>query len=163
MYLTGRTDNRLTVMNAVEMKMSNEWNTYIKHLFTVSTFADGETGENAVRFAVSKEKNCDLYAIILDKYNSGIYSNRPNPIGRMLKDGQAKFENLSLDKQAYVLKQLVQLSLNSNQGADLRDLGGSSSTGTTKFSKNIESHNEFLLISMSPTGLYKSETNLLTV
>ena len=113
--------------------------------------------------AVSKEKNCDLYAIILDKYNSGIYSNRPNPIGRMLKDGQAKFENLSLDKQAYVLKQLVQLSLNSNKGADLRDLGGSSSTGTTKFSKNIESHNEFLLISMSPTGLYKSETNLLTV
>ena len=160
MYLTGRSEDRLTVMNAIEMKVSSEWNTYIKHLFASAKSTDGD---NADRYSISKEKNSELYSIFLDKYTSGIYSKRPNSIGKLLKDGQTRFSELSLDKQIYILNQLVLLLSNGNQRADLRYIGGSLNTGTIKFSKNIEPHKEFLLISMSPTGIFNTETNLLTI
>ena len=163
MYLTGRTEDRLTVVNSVEMKLSNEWNAYVKRLFSYTTTVDEGSDDGVSRDLISIEKNCRLYSIIMDKYNSTIYSRRPNPIGKKLIEWQPKFKTLSLDKQIYVLRQLVQLSSNSNQGADLQYIGGKQKTGTTKFSKYIEMHKEFLLISMSPTGIYKSETNLLTI
>ena len=162
MYLTGRSDNRLTVMNAVELKMSSEWSIYIKRLYASFAPIEDDT-EKSVKFSISKEKNSELYAILLDKYYSGIYSKRQNPIGKMLKEGKTRFDRLPLENQVYLLKQLIQLSSNNNKGADLGFIGGKPTSGTIKFSKNIESHDEFLLISLSPTGIYKSEINLLTI
>ena len=98
-----------------------------------------------------------------EKYCTGIYCKRPNPLGKKLKEWQAKFDDLPVDKQIYVLKQILQLSMNSNQGADLRFLGGAAKTGVTLLNKMINGYEEFLLVSLSPTGIYKSETNLLTV
>ena len=163
LYLTGRTGNQLNVINAVEMKLSNEWSTYVKRLFSYSTPFDENNVSVGISNLISKEKNCSLYSIILEKYNSSIYSKRPNPIGKKLKEWQQDFSELSIEKQIYVLKQLVQLSSNSNQGADLQYIGGSPSTGTTKISKNIEAHKEFSLISMSSTGIFNSAINLLTI
>ena len=69
------------------------------------------------------------------------------------------------DREAnlYVLKQLIQLSSNSNQGADLQYLGGASKTGVSLISKIINGYKEFKLISLSPTGLYKAEIDLLNL
>lgn len=163
MYLTGRTGDRLLVVNAVEMKLSTEWSTYIKKLFSFQSSVDEKNNTIDFKDTVTKEKNGALYSLLAEKYSTGIYSHRPNPIGKKLKEWQENFEKLTLDKQIYVLKQLIQLSSNSNQGADLQYLGGKSATGTTKFSKSIEAHREFLLISTSPAGIYMSETNLLII
>ena len=51
----------------------------------------------------------------------------------------------------------------SDQGANLSKIGGKTSSGTIKFSKNISKNDEFKLINQSVTGLYQNEIDLLTV
>lgn len=163
MYLTGRTGNRLAVLNSVEMKLPNEWNTYIKRLVAFSTSADMNECSGAFKDIVTKEKNCLLYSILTEKHYTGIYSKRPNPVGEKLKAWKEQFEVLAIDKQVYVLMQLLQLSSNNNQGADLQYLGGVAKTGVALLNKTINGYKEFTLVSLSPTGIYKSETDLLSI
>lgn len=163
LYLTGRTGNQLNVINAVEMKLPNEWNTYVKRLFSSSTVIDSNNDISTSGDLISKEKNISLYSILAEKHCAGIYSKRPNPIGTKLKDWKDKFEELPVDKQVYVLKQIMQLSSNSNQGADLQCLGGAAKTGVSLLNKVISGYKEFVLVSYSPTGIYKSENELLTI
>ena len=161
MYLTGRTGNQLIVINAVEMKISGEWSTYIKRIFNYSQTANEGNGD--IKDIITTEKNCKLYSILTEKHSEGIYGKRPNSVGMKLKDWNDKFEALPIDKQVYVLKQILQLSSNNNQGADLKDLGGAAKTGVALLNKIISVYKDFVLISLSPTGIYRSETNLLTV
>ena len=163
MYLTGRTGNQLNVINSVEMKLPMQWSAYIKRLFTYSPSSDNDIKESDVNYTVTKERNCTLYSILAEKHYSGIYSKRPNPVGTKLKAWEESFEVLPTDKQVYILKQLIQLSSNSNQGADLQYLGGAAKTGVALLNKMINGYREFRLVSLSPTGVYKSETNLLTI
>ena len=163
MYLTGRTGERLVVVNSVEMKLSNDWSTYVKRLFSYSMYVDDENDISTSKETISKDKNSILYSILADKHCTGIYSKRPNPVGKKLRDWKEEFEGLSIDKQVYVLKQLIQLSSNNNQGADLQYLGGASKTGVSLISKVINGYKEFKLITLSPTGLYKAELDLLNL
>ena len=163
MYLTGRTGERLVVVNSVEMKLSNDWSTYVKRLFSYSMYVDDENDISTSKETISKDKNSILYSILADKHCTGIYSKRPNHERKKLRDWKEEFEGLSIDKQVYVLKQLIQLSSNSNQGADLQYLGGASKTGVSLISKVINGYKEFKLISLSPTGLYMAELDLLNL
>lgn len=163
MYLTGRTGNQLNVINSVEMKLSNEWSTYVKRLFSSSTAIDGDNDVSTSRDLIDKDKNCALYSILTEKHCTGMYCKRPNPVGKKLNDWKDKFKELPIDKQVYVLKQILQLSSNSNQGADLQYLGGAAKTGVSLLNKIISGYKEFVLVSFSPTGIYKSEHDLLTI
>ena len=161
-YLTGRTGNQLLVSNAVEMKMSQEWSCYIRRLFTDNVNIDDVENRNQ-KYRVSKEKNVQLYGLLTDKHCNGIYAKRPTPVGEKLKLWKDKFKELPTDKQVYVLRQILQLSSNTNQGADLREIGGGLSTGISKLNKRIDNNKEFKLISLTPAGLCRVDTDLLTV
>ena len=64
------------------------------------------------------------------------------------------------EEKIYVLKQILQISSSGNQGADLKLLGESANTGTSKISKKISNRKQFVLVSLSPTGVYRKETDL---
>ena len=162
MYLTGRTGNQLIVINAVEMKLPQEWNYYIKRLFADNVNTDDMENSNQ-KYRVTKEKNVLLYDLLTDKHCTGIYGKRPNPVGDKLKLWKKRFEELPLDRQVYALQQILQLSSNTNQGADLKELGGAAKTGVALLNKKIETYKEFKLISDTHAGLYRAETDLLTV
>jgi CRISPR-associated endonuclease Csn1 len=99
----------------------------------------------------------------MDKHANGIYSRRPNPVGETLKLARDQFVNLNDERQMYVLRQILNLSLICNSAnADLRDLG-TLKTGVMKISKQLSGCKEFKLINYSVTGLYKNEVDLLTV
>ena len=98
-----------------------------------------------------------------EKHLNQIYNRRPNPVGMKLESGEEKFVNLSIKKQIYVLKQILQLSQRGNQGADLTDIGESKKTGVSLVSKEVTKKQEFKLINKSVTGLYENEIDLLTV
>ena len=70
---------------------------------------------------------------------------------------------LNLDRQVFVLTQILQLSKLSNTGANLIDINGAKKAGTMKLNKCISGTDEFKLIHTSATGLYRKEIDLLTV
>jgi CRISPR-associated endonuclease Csn1 len=82
----------------------------------------------------------------------------------VLANGRPKFVELETAKQVYILTQILNLSLICNSAsADLKEIGGSSSTGETHINKKISDYKEFKLINYSVTGMYKKEVDLLTV
>lgn len=156
-YLTGRTGDQLTLSNAMELKMPYEWNKYIKRIDSSSD------DDNAYNNTVCKEKNNELYSIFVKKHKEDIYSKRPNALGDKLVQWRDCFMQLSLQEQIYVLKQILQLSAGGNQGADLRLIGGAAKTGTVKINKKINNNMQIVLISQSPTGIYRTEIDLAKV
>lgn len=113
--------------------------------------------------SVTCDKNIKLYNHLLNKHLNQIYSKRPNPVGEKLKVWKDKFIGLTLQKQIYVLLQILQLSQLINQGADLTDIGGVKKTGVATLNKVISDKKEFKLINQSITGLYENEIDLLSV
>ena len=161
LFLTGRSANQLTVLNATEMKLDYESIKYIKKISSFDAYDDEDSNFDETTI-ISRSKNIQLYDLLTDKYNHSVLKKRPNAIGEKLKNGKKKFENLTIAKQIYVLKQILLCNF-TNGGVDLQLIGESKTTGSTKLNKKISDHYEFKLISISPAGIYRKETDLLTV
>ena len=161
LYLSGRSNNKLLVHNAVEMIMDYNDILYIRNISKLNGIKiDDRTFE---KYKISKEENLRVYDVLTDKHTRTIYNKRPNYIGEKLINDREKFINLDIEKQIYVLVQIVQLSKLSNMGADLQYLGEAKKTGVMNFSKKISEKEEFKLINQSVTGLFENEIDLLKV
>ena len=172
-YLASRTGDNLVVRNAVQMCFDAEYIKYIHKLKKAveNKYSDEYLFEDEKRIerkpdtreiAITKEMNLNLYDQLCEKYVHGIYSKRNNPVGNKLLEGKDIFAGLSISRQCYVLAQILQLSGLVNK-ADLRDLGFSENTGTSKPNKNISRMSECKLILQSVTGLYEQEIDLLKI
>lgn len=159
LYLTGRTGERLLVCNAVQLVLPEKQLNYIKKITKEGIYSE----DDYKRQEVSKQQNQELYNELEQKHSKLIYARRPNPVGGKLTKGKSIFEKLPLDRQIYVLLQILQLSQLINQGADLRDIDESKGTGVTKIAKEILSNQEIKLINQSVTGLFENEIDLLTI
>lgn len=160
LYLTGRSKDQLLVSNAVELKLNMDEMRYIKKVSEVDINSSEE------RFSIlkiTKEKNIEIYDMFTKKHCKGIFSKRPNPVGDKLDNKREKFVELSIQKQVFVLQQILQLSLNTNDGANLLDIGESKSTGVMTLNKKISNYEEVILLNRSVTGMYENEINLLIV
>lgn len=161
MYLTGRSGKQLLVTNAVQLKIGYKFEKYIKKINGIET--KGEGSDDLISSGISVEKNIELYNILTEKHSRGIYKKRPNPVEEKLILGCEKFKALTIEKQLYVLKQILLLSGSTNLGVDLSYLGYGKTLGKTRINKELSSCSEFVLIEKSATGLYSKEMDLLKV
>ena len=149
-------------MNAVQLSLKPDIVEYIRKITKCN-----EEYSNLSQYKedddLSSENNIELYDILTEKHKNQIYSKRPNTIGEKLFVWRQKFINLSVDRQIYVLLQILQLSQLTNQGADLVEIGGVKKTGVATLNKIISDKTEFKLVNQSVTGLYENEIDLLTV
>jgi CRISPR-associated endonuclease Csn1 len=156
-YIGGKKLKQFVVYNACNMILNSDWNRYIHDLDKYNT-------SNIISSYISAEKNMELYDELLYKHSSGIFKKRPNSISKILSEGRKKFEQLSIDRQIYVLTQILNLSLICNSAtADLREIGGSAKSGVSAINKVITGYSDFTLINQSVTGVYEKEVDLLKV
>ena len=155
-YITGKTGNRIILRNAVNLCLKPQWISYVKKI-------EKYTETDVLDELLSIEQNIILYEELRDKFQNGIYKNRPNSVGEKLVDGFDKFTNLSIGEQCKVLVNMLSISAIGGNGADLTLIGASKSTGITLISKNITEMGELYLINQSVTGLYENRIDLLTV
>lgn len=161
LYLTGRSNAQLFVSNAVELTLSYEQELYAKLMGqAIERKLDNEQLESE---GITQKDNIAFYDFLIEKYTTSIYSKRPNSIGKKLQEERNRFMELNLDRQVFVLTQILQLSKLSNTGANLIDINGAKKAGTMKLNKCISGTDEFKLIHTSATGLYRKEIDLLTV
>ena len=152
MHLSGKTGNQISMRNAVQLCLRQEWVNYIKKL-----------EKDDQQEVLSKEKNKELYQILCDKHLNGIYRKRPNPVGMKLKDAMNNFDHLNMEDQRNILLALFNLTKIGTVEANLKLIGQSEHTGKILINKNISGEKEFLIIHQSVTGIYEKQINLLTV
>lgn len=173
-YLSGRSNNRLTVINAEQLKLNVKQIHYLKKVFKVldEKWESEQIERDAKRISkkenhnhevgITAEKNLEIYDLLTEKHIHGIYMYRPNPVGEKIRAGREKFLQLPLDKQIFVLREIFKLSGRVN-GANLKDIGLSPTTGLTSINKTISDLKQCDLVSDSICGIYCRRTNLLTI
>lgn len=161
-HLTGRTQGRIMMTPAIQLRLKDNFVKYIKLLEKFSLRKKNNAkAKIVVADNISVEKNLSLYDELIKKLDYSIYKFRNNNQAENLKKWRAKFEELSIEEQSYILLQVLLLFQNNNNGANLLLLGGGNSSGTCKKTNNLSNYNEFKLINQSITGLFENEVDLL--
>lgn len=156
MYISGKTGKQITVRNAVNLCLKNEWMKYIKGMekYIESGYADDN---------ITCEKNLELYNELTEKFLNGIFSKRPNPVGEKLKKREETFAKLAILEQCKVLTEILKLTIIGVNSANLKSIGEAERAGVMLIPKRIDTAEEFLLIHQSATGVFENRINLLTV
>lgn len=167
-YITGKTNDSYSITNAMELRVEPSEELHIRNLLKYKN--QGYFNGLEKDFV---EKNRKLYDILMKKHLT-VFSHRPNSMGKKLENYKSTFDKLSVTDQVYILLQILRLtSTNEITSADLKLLGGSTSEGKMKISKNITGIAQrkmkqgevpkIILINQSPSGLFESKIDLLTV
>ncbi len=157
MYITGKKNDRYIVRNACNLVLTSKWTEYIHYI-------DKYNQTKVISDNITVAANIQLYEELQYKHCVGIYKNRPAAVSEILNGGKDKFKALDIEKQIYVLTQILNLSLICNSAnADLRLIGGSQASGSAAISKNIMKYSNVVLVNQSVTGVYEKKVDLLTV
>lgn len=158
MNLSGRTGRQLIFKPAVQLRLNMGYYKYLKNIvkfhdrqrimkntLTVSDFDD-----------ISKEKNLELYDVLLSKIKDGVYGIVYSTPLKLLTENREKFISLSVESQAELLYNELHLFQCNRVNSDLSLLGGSPNSGIILIQKTVTDKNKEYLINQSPTGLFES-------
>ncbi|WP_290137780.1 type II CRISPR RNA-guided endonuclease Cas9 [uncultured Dubosiella sp.] len=167
-YITGKTNKQLSLTNAMELCVDRDSENHIRDLTKYKNMGYCPVDEEEFR-----KRDQLLYENLMAKHLN-VFNRRPNSMGQKLQQYQPAFIKLEIPKQVEILLQILRLtSTNEITMADLKDIGGGPNVGKILISKNIttfkdnqpqnEKKSNFTLINQSPTGLFESELDLLTI
>lgn len=154
-YLSGKTEERLILRNAMSLYLPGNWTTYIKKLEKAVTW-------HILEEEIVPEQNIKLYDVLADKHVNAVYAKRPNAFGQKLLDGREKFVALGLEGQCEMLLQILKLTQIGITEANLELIGAHKKSGTIKISKNLNEADRPAVISQSATGLYEKKEWIFT-
>lgn len=161
-YLGGKTGSQIYIRSAIEMYFTKCALEYIRKIEKAYLKNDYMECDKEGRNIVTKDKNIEIYDVLLAKYKSEIFAEQKGVLGETLRKRRREFTELSCEEQCYILLQIINC-INLGCASDLRFLNESKNCGIIKMSKKIMNNEEVVLIHQSVTGLYRAEVNLLTV
>lgn len=115
------------------------------------------TLEITVKDEITKEKNVELYNILMDKLKNTKYNVFKTP-SEIVKKGKEVFETLNVEERSIVLfKMLGLFNCTLPSGIDLKLIGGSQSSAILSISMDLnkKSFSSIKIIDQSPTGLLR--------
>ena len=133
-----------------------------KYIKEVAKFVDSRTSEISVLSGITKEKNLELYDLLLQKLTTTVFRVVFSGLAAKLTNKRDTFILLSAEQQCVVINEIIKdLHANATVG-DLSLIGEKNSrivfTNNISQIRNIKS---VKLINQSVTGLYESEIDLI--
>ena len=169
-HLTCKTNDRIKIKRGLQLILPYEWEKYIKRIETYNNRnseyqrLNKKTLEITVKDEITKEKNVELYNILMDKLKNTKYNVFKTP-SEIVKKGKEVFETLNVEEQSIALfKMLGLFNCTLPSGIDLKLIGGSQSSAILSISMDLnkKSFSSIKIIDQSPTGLFlKKSPNLL--
>lgn len=162
-YLGGKTGNSIYLNNAVSLYLSHADEEYLRKIVKAMEKADYEEEDKDGTVIITEEKNSKLFKALLIKLNSKPYSNNKWNICKSIAGKEETFNALDIEKQCFVINQIIYWINSTTQNVNLKNLGGNEHAGTMQLNKKISQCNECVLIHQSITGMYEKRIDLLTV
>lgn len=167
--ITGKTNDYYLIASAVQLILDKKDERTIRKLekFLSRKLKDKNTKVLKSDGIESKDL-LSLYDNLSDKLNNSIFKYRIKNLSEVIASGRDLFINLKKEDQILVLKEMLLLFQNINNGVDLSLIGNVNkktkkpikASGKTLLSKKIN-YNEFKLINQSITGLFENELDLI--
>lgn len=162
-YIGGKTGNSIYLNNCVPLYLSTTDEEYLRKLIKAMEKANYEETDKNGNIIITREKNNLLFKILSLKLNSKPYNNNRWNIHKVLEGKEEIFDSLDIEKQCFVLNQIICWINSTTQSINLKDLKGSEYAGMIKINKKISECDECILIHQSITGMYERRIDLLKV
>ena len=160
--LLGKSNTKLLLSSMMPLILGEEWEAYVKKLdaWIAKSKKNARIRLDELFDGISKEKNLNLYDILLKKVKEGIYSIPFTAQEEVLWNGRGKFNNLSAEDQIKFLEQFILLLKSGRAGSvDLSLIGGGSSQGKYFISMKLSNWKKYFkdvrLVDVSPSGIYQ--------
>ena len=159
-FIGGKTNDYFVYDGAVQVVLDSESEKYIKNLSKYQNWKkenkDGELWES-----ITEEKNIELYDTLVEKMNSGIFTKKkPNKFSELNSEETRKdFSGISVEEQAKVLLEILNLITNKKSTFDLKLLDLKTSRGVASFT--VSNLKQFSIIEQSVTGFYEKEITII--
>ncbi|QIX88030.1 type II CRISPR RNA-guided endonuclease Cas9 [Gemella haemolysans] len=159
-FIGGKTNDSFVYDGAVQVTLDTESERYIKTLSKYQNWKkenkDGELWES-----ITKEKNTELYNLLVEKMNSGIFiKKKPNKFNELNSEEiRNNFSSISLEEQAKVLLEVLNLLTNKKSIFDLKSINITAARG--KISFNLSNLSQFSIIEQSVAGFYEKEITII--
>lgn len=159
----GSSKGDMYINSNMQLKLSGEYTEYFHKLEKAFELKDCSEIDKIGNKVITKERNTDLYDIILDKLSYDAYSSKKNSIVGILKKGKETFKSISVEEQVNMLLEIINNLYGKKQTVDLEKIGGSKHSGLCTCSREVSKYSEAKLLHKSATGLYSKEINLLEI
>ncbi len=160
-YLGGKTGNSIYLNNDVPLYLSPVDEEYLRKIIKAMEKSNYEEIDKYGDVIITKEKNNNLFKTLLSKLNSKPYMNNRWNIYKILEGKEEVFDSLDIEKQCFVINQIIYWINSTTQNVNLKDLGGSEHAGMLQLNKKISECRECILIHQSVTGMYERHIDLL--
>lgn len=162
-YIGGKTGNSIYLSNDVPLYLSHDDEEYLRKILKAIEKANYEETDKDGNVIITKERNIEFFKTLLLKLNSKPYNNNKWNIYKTLAGKEEVFTALDIEKQCYIINQIMYWINSTTPTVDLEKLKGSKQEGKMRLNKKISECNEFILIHQSITGMYERRIDLLTV
>lgn len=162
-YLAGKSENSIYLNNAEPLYLSRTDEEYLRKIIKAIDKSDYEEADREGNAIITKEKNQEFLKTLLWKLNSSPYKNNKWNISKNLDGKEEVFAALSLEKQCFVIKQIIYWINSTTQKVNLKDMKDSENAGMQRLNKKVSECNEAILIHQSVTGMYEKRIDLLKI
>lgn len=163
MHLSGRTVDRLVFKGANQLYIGKDEEQYLKNVLKYLNRSKEARDELPITSydGISKEGNCRIYELFLDKLKNTVYNVRLSSQIKHFEKGREKFAKLSEPEQCRLLAEALHLFQCNSVVADLSLIGGAKHAGIIVMSKVMSSNQQVNIINQSPSGIFAKEIDLL--
>lgn len=158
-YIGGKSNNKIYLNNVEPLYLSQFDEEYLRKIIK----AIEKDNYNETDKTITKEKNFEFFRTLIFKLKSNPYKHNKWNICRNLEGKESIFKNLNLEKQCFVIREIIYWINSTKQNVDLKDIKGSEHAGTLAVNKKISECQEAFLIHQSATGMYERRINLLKI
>lgn len=164
MHLVGRTENRLLLIGATQLVLSEDDQQLIKKIGKYCL--DHRENKDAVlseKYELTMDLFEKLYDIFVFKLEQTVYAVKLSKQAKDLKEVKEEFLALDDEQKCLLLMEILHLFQCSPQLANLTNIGGGKSAGSLKILSDITKQQSVLLINQSITGFYEQVIDLKTI
>ncbi len=154
MHLSNKQDVSLGYKPAMQLVLGYKYEKYIRN---ISKFLDKE--ERSVnRFdELSVEENIELFDLLVKKMTSTIFKVKFLDMGKKIEAKRDKFLEISIERQCYVLNQILNILHANVMSGDLRDIGLAGQAGIIKTNMDLSGISGTVeIVNQSATGLFEN-------
>ena len=129
-YLGGKTGNSIYLNNDVPLYLSRDDEEYLRKIIKAIEKSNYEETDKYGNVIITKEKNQNLFKTLISKLNCKPYINNRWNIYKALEGKEEVFAALDIEKQCFVISQIITWLNSATQNVNLKYLGGSEHAGT---------------------------------
>lgn len=161
MHISGRSNDRIVMKNAVELCLSEEQAALVKRIGKFLERSRTEKGSRITAYDRLGEADLmALYDVFSDKLNHGIYREKMQVQAEVLKNGREAFAKLPPEGKSAVLMEILHLFQCNPVLANLKAIGGAAATGALLVNFNAILQEGLTLVTQSVTGFFEKRIPL---